>query len=366
MAVPQGRHTRAVPHRQDPIDETERLRRALVHLETAQRIGRMGSWSGELTHDYELYWSPETRAIVGWGQDWPEPTFAQFLELVHPADRDRYVEMRDAAFAGDGPYEIDCRYLTMAGETKHVHVAAEIERDDQGRPIRLIGVVQDVSDSVHLFEQLLETEAARRDVLHRLMHTTDDERARLANDLHDGPIQELTAVALRLEHVAAQSAEGGADALRPALDGLHRVIQALRSTLFELNPTALGREGIRSTLEYLVRTSAPDIDTTVLIEAPPDLDDPVATTIIRIAQEALHNIRKHAAASRVEVRLGSTGGDVALLIIDDGRGFDPSEGAPRGHLGLTAMRERAEAVGGELRIDSGPGGTTVCALLPLP
>ena len=323
----------------------------------------MGSWSGELAYDYELYFSAALRAMLDWGDDWPEPTLAQFLEMVHPDDRDRYVAMRDAALAGEAPYEIDCRFVTATGRVRHAHIAAEIERDDAGRPVRLIGIAQDITDSVRLIEQLLEAEAARRAVLHRLMQSADAERSRLALDLHDGPIQELTALALRLEHALGE--DDVVAACHAGLASLRDVIASLRSTMSDLHPAVLGGRGIRATLEHLAATSIPDIDTSVEVEPAVELGEEVATTVVRVVQEALLNIRNHAHASRVAVHLRALDGHVLLEVVDDGRGFDPDGLPPPGHhLGLVALRERTEAADGELDIRSGPGGTHLKAWFP--
>jgi signal transduction histidine kinase len=97
-----------------------------------------------------------------------------------------------------------------------------------------------------------------------------------------------------------------------------------------------------------------------------ELPPGIRTTAFRIVQEALANVRRHAGARSVEVALGERGGGLHVVVRDDGRGFDPSAPEEPGHLGLRAMPERAELVGGRLRIESGPGrGTTVEVWLPL-
>lgn len=349
-----------MPYRRDEVPTAERFRRTVVHLETAQRIGRMGSWEGELRGEHRIYWSPETRRIAAWPEDAPDPTFAEFLALVHPDDRERYLAMRDDALAGRGPYEIDCRFTTVGGVLRYVHLAAEIERDDSGQPIRLIGIVQDVTERVEMLSRMAEGENTRRALLHRLFEAGEAERAALAARLHDGPVQELSAVALRLENARGPSDAAGVVA--DVLPTVHDVIRSLRGTLFELHPTPLGHDGIGATLEHLVGL-VPGVERTVEVDLADGIGERTATAVTRIAQEALHNIRRHAGASRVEIRLRANG-DVLLEVSDDGHGFDT--GAPRrpGHLGLHSMRERAEAAGGTLHIESGAGGTRVEARLP--
>lgn len=351
-----------MPYRYPGVDEFARQARTIVHLETAQRIATMGSWQTDLDDDTRLYWSPETRKLAGWGPDEPEPDFETFVGMLHPDDRERFQAMRDDALAGVGTYAVDCRFFRRDGEMRHLYLEAAFERDSSGRPVRVIGVVRDVTDTMLLFAQLAEAETARRDLLHRLIHTTEHEQARLAHVLHDGPIQQLTATALRLEHLAHgdDSAE-----LVAVIDQVRQVIDTLRSTMFELRPIPFGGVDLGATLESLARAAVPDLEVSVKTDGiPAQLADDAASAIVRITQEALRNVREHAGATLVEISLGFVDGVVDVEICDDGRGFD-AEALPRpGHLGLVAMRERAEAVGGTLTVESQPTRTVVRARLP--
>lgn len=351
-----------MPYRNPGVDEAARQTRTIVHLETAQRIATMGSWQTDLDDDTRMYWSWETRKMAGWGPDEPEPNFESFIEMLHAEDRERFLAMRDDALAGVGTYAVDCRFFRRDGEMRHIHLEAAFERDDSGRPLRVIGVVRDVTEILLLFAQLTEAETARRDLLHRLIHSTEHERARLAHVLHDGPIQQLTATALRLEHLANGD---GPEELVAVVDQVHDVIDTLRSTMFELRPIPFGGVDLGATLETLARAAVPDLDVSVLADGVQDpVADDVASATVRITQEALSNVREHAGATLVEIGLRSLDGVVDLEICDNGRGFDAGALPRPGHLGLVAMRERAEAVGGTFTVESQPTRTVVQARLP--
>jgi len=198
-----------------------------------------------------------------------------------------------------------------------------------------------------------------------------EERNRLARELHDAVTQQLFAVVL-----AAQSAgellargDGAAGAEVERVQALARTaMDELRSVVFELRPASLEAEGLaqvlRKHVDVLKRVTGQPIE--LRVAAPPALGEAAAGQVFRIAQEALQNALRHAAATRIEVRLEDGGGRLVLSVADDGRGFEAAASGVRGRsLGLTSMEERATELGGRLTVDSRPGeGTTVRLEVP--
>jgi signal transduction histidine kinase len=196
----------------------------------------------------------------------------------------------------------------------------------------------------------------RRDVLAAVL----EERRRIARELHDGVAQDLAFIAARARYMAHRGPDrGGLDdigqAAVRALDESRRAIATLRRTedipfseLFDATAVELEhREGARLTYRM-----------------PADFDPPAASrdALLGIVREAVTNAARHARASEVEIEL-SRSGDLHMRIRDNGMGFDPDK--PRGGFGLTGMRERARALGGELRLTSRPGaGTEIQVVLP--
>jgi signal transduction histidine kinase len=141
----------------------------------------------------------------------------------------------------------------------------------------------------------------------------------------------------------------------------------MRALIFELRPESLEKEGIVTALEKQAAALRARHKTEVKIDlcTEPDVPLDVKETLYRIAQEALHNIVKHARARNVHVRMRCTSEYIALDVTDDGKGFDTTADFP-GHLGLRSMRERAERLGGSLAVESTPGkGTRVHAWMPV-
>lgn len=211
---------------------------------------------------------------------------------------------------------------------------------------------------------------ARMRLLASTVHGAEEERRWIASELHDGPIQRLSATALSLDLLANRVRRGRLDSveegLRDVRDALAVQMESLRRLMSELLPPMLDEGGVAAAIASHASVVLPEQavcavkDRTGSVRFVPEVE----TAVYRIAGEALANIVKHSDATHVRVLLERRGGELSLAVIDDGVGFDGERGAS-GHLGLTAMRERVESVGGRLRIRSARGeGTRIEATLP--
>jgi signal transduction histidine kinase len=141
----------------------------------------------------------------------------------------------------------------------------------------------------------------------------------------------------------------------------------MRALIFELRPESLEQEGLVGALKKQVAAVQARYRLTVNATLSREPDVPLSTkeALYRVAQEALHNVAKHARAQALDLALEATSSELVLRVDDDGKGFDPKSSFP-GHLGLRSMRERGGAVGGSLEIDSAPGkGTRICVRVPV-
>jgi signal transduction histidine kinase len=217
-------------------------------------------------------------------------------------------------------------------------------------------------------DRLRETSRQRHELAMRLVTAQEEERRRIAAEVHDGSVQTLVALRLRLRTLA--DGEPGPDS-RAQIERLERMasdaLAQLRSLMAELTTPALALNGLAvGVQEYLASTresGGPPVkfEASVRRELPAE----ARLMLFRIAQEALTNARKHAPAAALTVTLDEEREGVRLTVHDDGPGFDPDRPAQPGHLGLTLMKERATMAGGWSRIESAPGrGTTVSAWLP--
>jgi signal transduction histidine kinase len=220
--------------------------------------------------------------------------------------------------------------------------------------------------------QLREREEARGQLLRKVITAQEDERKRVARELHDQTTQALAVLLMRIERAAEAIRTGkdpGLDEVKVlatwALDDVHRMI-------LDLRPSVLDDLGLASAIRWYAERTLRERGVAVRCEfgdlprLPPELE----TAVFRVCQEAMSNIARHAEASRVLVEVGVEAGELHVAIEDDGKGFDLAsvarrEGRP--HWGLLGITERAELLGGGARIDSSPGdGTRVDIRIPLP
>jgi signal transduction histidine kinase len=217
-------------------------------------------------------------------------------------------------------------------------------------------------------------EAARQQFLRQLVTAQEEERRRLARELHDQLGQQLTALKLGLQLLQDAShgrSSGLARQLQDIVDGLGRAVQHLA---WELRPSALDDLGLHTALlHYVERWSAHaniEVDFQSIGLESHRLPSHIETTMYRIVQEALTNVLKHAKGERVSLILECSNSRVLAVVEDDGCGFDIEAVLTSAHtersLGLLGMQERAALVGGTLHLESAPGrGTTVCVRIPL-
>ena len=209
-----------------------------------------------------------------------------------------------------------------------------------------------------------------RSLSRRTMQAESEVRRRVAESIHDGPVQELIGLDMILS--AARSESGGnkvGELIDEARDLVSRNVSALRDEIVELGPYAFQEitfgTAIEACLPVWQRRYGFEIRLAIeRVELSPEM----AGDLFRIAQEAVVNAGRHAEASRVELSLRTLGSKIELRVADDGTGFDgasPFAAAEPGHLGLASMRERAELMDGRLEIESSERGTRVLVLAPL-
>ena len=221
-----------------------------------------------------------------------------------------------------------------------------------------------------LDRRLRRSQAEREALLVRAVEASDDERRRIAADLHDGPVQHLAGISYTLS--AAAQTEGSADAretLRQAAAGTRDSMRRLRSLLVEIHPPNLRASGLEAALaELLAPLRARGAETSLTVDPALGLDEGAERIVYRAAAEALRNVERHADANRVAVAVEERVEGVRLVVTDDGVGFGPGDRERRreeGHVGLSLLEELAERAGGRLAVRSAPGdGTTFELELP--
>jgi PAS domain S-box-containing protein len=307
----------------------------------------------------------QIEALFGYARD---EVLGEPVDMLLPQRfRDRHIVHR-AGYLEDPVMRRmgDLTGLRKNGTEFSIDISLSTVMTEQGR--LAIAFVRDSTDR-RASEELQRTFSERRAVLAHLVSAGEDERARIASDIHDDSIQAMTAAGMRLQ-IARRSIDDP-DQLE-LLDDLEQTIQLsisrLRHLLFELHPPALDHEGLAPALRMYIDSAEGESGIPHRLEdrlrSEPDAETRVI--LYRVVQEALTNARKHAQPSVVIVSLDQRDRGYMVHVTDDGIGFAPETlKAVPGHLGLAAMRERIELADGTVRIESAVGeGTTIEIWLP--
>jgi PAS domain S-box-containing protein len=408
--------TRGLPVRREPggpvirivgthFDLTERKRAEAALRESEERLtlafagAQEGVWDWNLDTGAVVY-SPRWKQMLGYADEEIEPHVRAWERLLHPDDQPRAHQLNEKVTRGELTYEGEFRLRHKDGH--YVHVLSRgfpVRRDPGGPVVRIVGTHFDLTERKQAEEMLrraheeLEArvrertaelarvntslraemgereraERAHTELLTRLVFAQEDERRRIAREMHDQFGEQLTALSLRIGML--KIACGDRADLGEQIEALEAVAGQLDldvdHLVWELRPTALDDLGLRAALANYLQVWSKRVNISAGLHASGLLDDRLSsdaeTTLYRIAQEALTNVAKHAQAANVDVILERRSDHVLLIVEDNGVGFDPADARTTGQgFGLLGMQERAALMGATLQIESAPGkGTTI-------
>lgn len=344
----------------------ETLRESEQRLKLALQTSRLGSWQLDLTTG-ELTSSDICKANFGLSPE-AELSYTVLFEAIHAGDRERVREAIRQAVESHSDYDAEYRNVWPDGSTHWIIARGRSLYDADGKPVRMVGVTLDISERKR-------NEEARQSLLRRLVAAQEDERRRIARELHDQLGQQLTALIWGLKSLEDVTQESPPE--RQRLCQLQELAEQLRQQVhtlaWELRPATLDDLGLLTATSNYADQWAERYGVAVDFQSigfnEQRLPPTVETIVYRVVQEALTNVCKHAQARRVGVILEHHLDYLRAVVEDDGCGFDTelilgSCAAKRG-LGLLGMRERVESVGGTLTIESTPGaGSTIFARIP--
>ncbi len=354
----------------------------------------------ESATDYAIYTLDPGRRVTGWNPG-SEATFGYAEReivgrphdiLFTPEDRADGVPAAEAETARrDGRAADERWHLRQDGS--RFYASGVLTPMGDGGSLGFVKVLRDLTDRKRMEDdlrqardelearvaertaELMRANAARVELLRRLVRVQEDERRRVSRELHDGLGQELTALMLGLKELERAIPEGspGRGRLREVEASVGRIGREAHDLAVELRPSALDDIGLGPALATYVAKWSERTGVAADFQSPGQdayrLPPEVETALYRVVQEALNNIAKHAAAHYVSVIVERRPGEVTTLVEDDGKGFDPDQlgPAPERRLGIIGMRERLALLDGTLLIESGEGaGTTLRARIPLP
>ncbi|MDP9532282.1 PAS domain S-box protein [Pseudomonas protegens] len=315
------------------------------------------------------YISEGSETLVGYSPATLAHRDTGLRSLVHPDDKASYHQTQDQALDTDSDWSWQGRILTRQGQQRWAEIKAITRRLDDGAFV-WDGIVWDISESKRIELELASSREQLRELSAHLESVREEEKARIAREVHDELGQMLTV--LKLETSMCELAYAQLDpGLHERLNSMKRLIaqlfQLVRDVATALRPPILDA-GIASAIEWQARRFEARTQIPCLVQVPdnlPRLSDAKAVGLFRILQEALTNVMRHAQAHTVELTLALEEGELCMTISDDGLGFDTASARPTS-FGLVGMRERVLIMGGSLSLHSEQGeGTLLSVRVPL-
>lgn len=353
----------------------DELCRSAADLAEAQRVARIGSWRLDPVRD-EVRWSDELYRIFDVDLGEFSGDYEGFLRHVHPDDRERVRRVNSEARAGKEHFEVEYRILTKTGAERHIREIGYARKDAADRVVALFGSAQDITDRVLADSALVRSEARLHALTARLQDVREEERGRIAREVHDELGQLLTGLTLDMAWLEKRvDRVDDATLRREMVDKLAEIgeltramIESMQTIASDLRPSVLDNLGLGPALRFEADRFQARSGLVCVVDAPTDiapLEDGLATAIFRIFQEILSNIARHAGATRVDIHLADSEQGLRLEVRDDGRGITRAQQDDARSLGLLGMRERAAQIGGRIEFRGEPGqGTTVTLTVP--
>ena len=292
------------------------------------------------------------------------------LDFIHPDFHAVAAARRERlATAQEATPLMEKRIVRLDGEIRDVEIA-EAAFHEEGS-VAFLAVLRDVTDRKATEREIRESREQLRHLSASLQEVREEEKTRIARELHDELGQALTGLKMDLARLVSQltpeqhGARERAEAMKTLIEN---TVASVRRIATELRPLMLDDLGLAPTVEWLVSDFTKRSGIAVDLDMPErelEMEARVSTALFRVLQEALTNVARHAGASRVHIELTSSGDKVQLVVSDNGKGIDvATQNAPK-TFGLLGMRERAAMLGGELTVDSDPGaGTRVMMIVP--
>jgi PAS domain S-box-containing protein len=364
---PAGRITALLGITRDITDRkrTERaLRESEERLRLVTRATNDAVWDWDLATD-TVWWGDGFHNLFGYAAHEIEPSFEAWHNRLHPEDRERVIErIRSTIDTGLTFWVDEYRFLRRDGTYADIYDRGYVIHAD-GRPVRMVGSMMDVTDRKRAEGQL-------RGLAARLEAIREEERTRIAREIHDQLGQALTALKMDLAWLAKKLPPRGT-ALRSKLEGMEGVIDgtmdAMHRIVAELRPGVLDDLGLPAAIRWLASEFQDRTHircTTSVTGEEPVVATGQATAVFRILQEALTNVARHARARHVDIRFHVLPTALELVVADDGRGITPDEAQNRRTLGILGIRERAATWHGQVTVLGEAGrGTTLRVFMPI-
>jgi PAS domain S-box-containing protein len=345
--------TEHIPRLRDDWNSHDRLSELLATT-------KILAWEGEVKEQRFNYVSEHAIAMLGYPvASWYEPNF--FASHLHPDDLQRVLTTYQKQTRTAEHFDLTFRMLTSDGRVVWIQNLVTVVRED-GRPSRMHGFMIDISEQKR-------AEEALKDVGGRLIAAQEEERRRIARELHDDLNQRLALISRELELLGQKIPKPLRNSVQTIEKQAIEVSTEIHRLSYRLHPSKLDHLGLPSALASLCKEVSESGGIKVQFHQtgfPATIHRDITLCLFRIAQEGLRNCVKHSGAEFARVELTKTQHAVRLLVSDNGCGFDTSPEVMEKGLGFVSMKERLHLLGGEIKVHSSPlRGTRIEVTVPL-
>ena len=296
-------------------------------------------------------WFGDLKGMFGIVADTYVPQIGEFSRRVHPKDRDLVLQAIANARQSRQPYFAECRLQRDDGGVSWIIARGKFYYTSNGNPERMLGLAVDVTD-LKLAEEALSKLSGR------LIDAQEEERKRIAREIHDDYNQRLAVLAIELESIEKEIGDSATESrtrLRKVWNKIVELSADLHSLSHRLHSSTLESLGLVAGVKAFVREFAVQQQIQVAFtheNIPRGVTEDVALCLFRVIQEGLRNIKRHSGSDSAEVRLEGFGEKLHVSVVDRGRGFDVNNCGPRPGIGIRSMQERLRSLGGQFEITS--------------
>jgi signal transduction histidine kinase len=343
----------------------EERKLADAELAETQRLAKLASWRWDVATD-KVTWSEELYRISGRDPNLPAPSYREHPKFYTAESWNRLRRAVEEALNSGAPYELDLEMVRTDGTKRWLFARGETQRDTQGRIVQLHGTVQDITERKAAEEMV-------RDMSGRLITAHEEERSRIARELHDDLSQRMALLQISVQQFEQDETELASIA-RQKLNNIAEIASEISSDIHDLShrlhPAKLDIVGLVPSLTSFCSEFSKGHQLRVQFShdhIPNQIPKEVTLCLFRIVQEALQNVVKHSGAPEVNVELSGRHDRIELSVSDSGVGFDPASEKGKEGLGLLSMSERLRLIGGDLTVESEPShGARIRVRIPLP
>ena len=360
-----------------------RARAMALAAETSERFELVARASNDAIWDWdlitnEIWWSEGFQNLFGYKIPELEPTIESWTRRLHPEDRERAVAgLHKVIDSGGNTWSDEYRFCCKDGSYVYVYDQGFVVHNSEGKPVRMVGGMMDVTARKRAQQQLELSRRQMRALSARQDTLREEERTRIAREIHDQLGQMLTGLKMNLRWIQKKMKEQDdgkqgwellEDKLADSTELTDQTIECVQNISADLRPSVLDHLGLATALRFEAERFQKRSGAGVTVRAGeevPELKPGIAVAMFRIFQEALTNVARHSGATTVEIALGKKDDFLILQVKDNGKGISPEALASPRSLGLVGMKERASLLAGEVTFESpAEGGTVVTLRVP--